>query len=338
PAAMASALKALDIIEREPWSLIAGALLWGAIAATSLAGLANGGWAIVVARIGGPEFAAQWTAALTAPLVEESLKVAGVIFIYLIARNEMDDLLDGFVYGAVIGLGFAVVEDVFYFMAVFGGQPAEVLTGFFVRVIASGLYGHILYTALAGMGVAYFVSRRGRFPLWRRFAVAAGLFAVAAFAHFIWNSPWFDLFPRPPWEGAEWLVIPLAAAVKGVPFLVFVALLVWLAHRRERRCLRIVMATEIGGVAITQQEYETLEHPLKRWRVRREIGRRVGPRARKLMKRLQRGQIELAMVRTRVDSPEDPALATQRGYCRSLRDALLAIPGTGVADPDAWVG
>ena len=142
----------LDLYEREPLSLVLGALLWGAVAATTLSGFANDGWGLVVARVGGPEFAARWTAALTAPFVEETLKGLGVVMIYLIAPDEFDDMMDGFVYGAVCGLGFAVVEDVFYFMGVFGGHPNGVLQGFFVRVVASGLYSHVLVHGARGHG------------------------------------------------------------------------------------------------------------------------------------------------------------------------------------------
>ena len=35
-----------------------------------------------VARVGGPEFAASWTAALTAPFVEEILKALGIVLIW----------------------------------------------------------------------------------------------------------------------------------------------------------------------------------------------------------------------------------------------------------------
>ncbi|RPJ12750.1 MAG: protease PrsW [Actinobacteria bacterium] len=159
------AIYLLDLYEREPMSLVLGALVWGAVAATVLSGIANEGWGLVVARVGGPVFAAEWTAALTAPFVEETLKLSGVVLIYLIARDEMDDVMDGFVYGAMVGLGFALVEDVFYFIAIFGGTPGGVLAGFYVRVVSSGLYGHVLYTGLSGMGVAYFVSRRGEVPV-----------------------------------------------------------------------------------------------------------------------------------------------------------------------------
>ena len=78
----------LDLYEREPTSLLVGALVWGGVAATTLAGVANGGWGLVVADLGGPAFAAKWTAALTAPFVEETLKGLGVVLIYLIARGE----------------------------------------------------------------------------------------------------------------------------------------------------------------------------------------------------------------------------------------------------------
>ena len=64
----------LDLYEREPPACSVAAFVWGAVAATTLAGFGNGGWGLVVARLGGPEFAARWTAALTAPFVEEIVK------------------------------------------------------------------------------------------------------------------------------------------------------------------------------------------------------------------------------------------------------------------------
>ncbi|HEV8564373.1 MAG TPA: PrsW family intramembrane metalloprotease [Actinomycetota bacterium] len=322
----------LDLYEREPPSLLLGALLWGAIAATTLSGFANVGWGLVVARVGGPEFAARWTAALTAPFVEEILKGLGVVMIYLIARSELDDVMDGFVYGALCGLGFAVVEDVFYFVGVFGGTTQQVLRGFFLRVVASGLYSHVLYTGLVGMGVGYYVSRREHVPRAKRVAVAGGLAALAVFGHFLWNSPLLDLFPAPPWTGAEWVLIPLAAAVKGLPLLGFVAAAVVLARRREERWLRQALADEVGTIGVSPEELATLAEPRRRRAARREMRARAGDRAASLLGRLQREQVNLAMVRSRVAVPDDPVLLAQRDYCRSLRDALQAMPGAAPAE------
>jgi RsiW-degrading membrane proteinase PrsW (M82 family) len=325
----------LDLYEREPLSLVIGALVWGAVAATTLAGFANDGWGLVIARVGGPEFAARWTAALTAPFVEEILKGCGVVLIYLIAPDEIDDMMDGFVYGAVCGLGFAVVEDVFYFMGVFGGHPADVLQGFFVRVVASGLYSHVLYTGLVGMGIGYFVSRRERRPLGRRIAVVAGLAAAAVIGHFLWNSPFLDLFPARPWTGADWLMIPVATGVKGLPLLGCVGLAVVLARRQERAWLRGALASEIGAVGVSVGELAILERPARRREAVRIMRRRAGTRAAGLLRRLQREQVNLAMIRSKVAEADDPALLEQRAYCGSLRDSLRAIPGAAPADAEA---
>jgi protease PrsW len=314
----------VDAYEREPLSLVFGALLWGAVAATSLAGLANHDWGAVVARLLGPDVASRWTAALTAPFVEETLKAVGVVLVYLIARSEVDDLMDGFVYGAMVGLGFAVVENVFYFVAQFGGQPAGVVGGFFVRVLASGLYGHVLYTGLSGMGIAWFVTRTDQ-RLGRRLLVAGGLCLLAVLGHFLWNSPLLTLYPTGELTPVEALVaIPLAAAVKGLPFLAVVVLLVALARRQERRWLRAAAAAEVGGPALRADELEILERPRRRRHARRALRRRAGRRAAALLKRLQHQQLRLAMLRTRVSDDDAPDLVAQRQRIAQTRLALQA--------------
>jgi RsiW-degrading membrane proteinase PrsW (M82 family) len=325
------AIYLLDLYEREPMSLVLGSLVWGAVAATALSGIANEGWGLVVARLGGPVFAAQWTSALTAPFVEETLKAAGIVLIYLIARDEMDDVMDGFVYGAMCGLGFAIVEDVFYFVAIFGGSPGGVLAGFYVRVVSSGLYGHVLYTGLTGIGIAYFVSRRDEASLSKRLLVAGGLFGTAVFGHFLWNSPLLNFFPGSVKGPSDWLAIPLAAAVKGVPLLVFVVVLVRLAHRRERMWLELALQQEVDSAALTPSELRVLLDRGARRRSRREMRDRAGEQAQRLLKRLQREQINLAMVRTRAHGQETRELVAQRELCKSLREALAAVPGAASA-------
>jgi hypothetical protein len=225
-----------------------------------------------------------------------------------------------------VGLGFAVIENVFYFIAVFGGETEGVLVGFFLRVIASGLYGHVLYTGLSGMGIAYFTTRRGEASVGKRLGVAIGLFVIAMLAHFLWNSPLMDFFPQPPLEGAEFGQVLFATAVKGVPFLAFVVLMVRLARRREHRWLQAALAGEVGKEGIHPEELAVLESPRERRRARREIAGRAGRAASDLLNRLQKQQVNLAMVATRVDGAH-PDLLRQRAYCKALRDALDAMPG-----------
>lgn len=329
----------LDLYEREPVPLLVAAFVWGAVAATTLSAIGNAGWSLVVARLGGPELATRWSAAITAPVVEETLKGIGIVLIVLIAREEIDDRMDGFVYGALCGLGFAVVEDVFYFLAVFGGDVSGVLEGFFVRVIASGLYSHVLYTGLVGMAIGVVATRRDDRPLRARLRSAIPLVAAAVIGHFLWNSPILDLFPAHPWEGAEWVLIPIATAVKGLPLLLFVALAIRLAHRRERRWLRGALEAELDDAAVTPEELASLESVHGRRRARRRMGRRAGDRAARLLGRLQREQVNLAMIRSKVATDDDPALLRQRALCRAIRAALEAIPGaSGPAEPSRVPG
>jgi RsiW-degrading membrane proteinase PrsW (M82 family) len=320
----------LDLYEREPISLAIGAFLWGALAATALS-LDAAGWDQLVARVLGQDAAARWGPAITAPLIEEILTAAGVVLICLIGRDEVDDVMDGFVYGALCGLGFAVVEDVLYFMAAFGGSPGGVLEGFYVRVVSSGLYGHVLYTGLTGMGIGYVVSRREDVPLGRRLLVGGGLFLAAVVGHAIWNAPVLDLAPTPPYGTIDRLLLPVDLAIKGLPLLVFVVLGVTLARDRERRWLDRSLGPEIGGEGISAEEFEVLRSPKLRRRAHADMRRRAGRRAARLEARLQREQVNLAMIVSRAGAPDDPAVVRQRGYCRSLRDALEAIPGAAPA-------
>src|ERR1035437_7252904 len=132
-----------------------GALLWGGVVATSFAGFANEAWLSVLGKVA-PDLAAPWGAAVVGPGVEETLKLIGVITLFLIASSEFDGVMDGFVYGALVGLGFTVVEDVTYFIQAAalapGGvsQSAPAWDTFLIRARGGALYGHVLFTGLTG--------------------------------------------------------------------------------------------------------------------------------------------------------------------------------------------
>ena len=306
----------LDLYEREPRSLLIGAFLWGSLVALMFSGLGNDAWGVVVAKLFGAEFASQWSAALTAPVIEETYKYLGVVVLYLIARAEFDDLIDGFVYGALIGLGFAVAEDVYYFIFVFGGDVPSVIQGFWIRVVASGLYGHVTFTGIAGIGFAYFVTRRLDQPLSRRLLIAVGLLLMAIAAHFIWNSPVLDD-----------LDIVLYGAFKGLPFLIGLIVLLYLARRREHAGLAEVLGSEVGRPGLLAPELALLRDPRTRRANRRRVRQAAGPEAERLFNQLQKEQTKLALVASSVDSADDARVHAQRAVCQSIRGRLWQLPG-----------
>jgi hypothetical protein len=95
--------------------------------------------------------------------------------------------------------------------------------------------------------------------------------------------------------------------------------------------LETALRSEVDTPWLSEIELRVLLDPSVRRRSRREMRARAGEAAEHLLKRLQKEQVNLAMIRTRVASDDDPALVRQRALCGSLRDALLSMPGAALA-------
>lgn len=95
--------------------------------------------------------------AVVAPVVEEGLKFC-VVFFFVYNMSEFDEPIDGIVYAAAAGLGFATIENIFY--VVEGGLPVAVIRG-----IVS-VPGHVIFSCIWGfaLGIAKFrpKAERGR--------------------------------------------------------------------------------------------------------------------------------------------------------------------------------
>jgi len=323
----------LDLFEREPRLVLLAALLWGGVIATSLAGYANGAWLSIMSKVAPLDFTAQWGAAVVAPGVEETLKLMGIITLFLIVPDEFDGAMDGFVYGAMIGLGFTVVEDVSYFInaaVAFGtasDQIGPVIDMFIIRVIAGGLYTHVLFTGVAGIGFAYFAKHRHA-PAIRRWIVLVGCVGAGVVAHVVWNSPWMqtilELEPGAT-EPSAWQWIQYGV-VKGMPFLMLLVVLLLFATRSEERSFRAIMAGEADSSVITESEIRALRSLLSRRSARAAAARLRGRRASQLTGQLQAAQIDYALIRSSLESMADPALDAQRLRIRELRRQIEALP------------
>ena len=324
------AIYLLDIFEREPLSLLAAAFVWGAVVATALAEPTNTAMFEVVFKLFGANTVQQWGAAVSGPPIEETLKYCGIVLIYLIARNEIDDLFDGFIYGALIGLGFATVENVQYFIRAAAGAGAggneigAVFNLYLLRVIFSGPYMHVLWTGLSGIGLAYAVTRTD-LPRQRRILGAAGMFAAGVSAHFLWNSPFLNSLlagnPGP-------LQMILFGLIKGLPFLGFLVILVYLSQRREARWFEGAVAGEVQTGVLTADDVADITDLRRRWSSRRQANTLYGPAAAKLVARLQQEETTLAMIRARVTEENAPDLVRQRDVIRDLKAQLATARAT----------
>ena len=322
----------LDLFEREPNQMLVAALLWGGIIATSLAAQANGAWLSIMSKVAPLDMTAQWGPAIVGPGVEETLKLMGVVTLFLIVPAEFDGVMDGFVYGALVGLGFTVVEDVSYFIhaavAVGGAadQMGPVIDTFLIRVVGGGLYSHVLFTGITGIGFAYLVTRPRAARTKGLLGFGACLIAGVA-AHATWNSPWMqsvlDTAGADKPSTLQWIEY---GALKGLPFLILLILLVLFATRSEEKNFQAIVAGEPDPMVITEPEITSLRSLIARRSARSAAGRIRGSMGSKLTGQLQAAQIEYAMIRSRVDSTTDPALDAQRLKIRGIREQLGAVP------------
>ncbi|MDS0476625.1 PrsW family glutamic-type intramembrane protease [Natrinema sp. 1APR25-10V2] len=168
-----------DITTSEPLSLLVVTFLLSVLFATfaavvnsvSSALLGIGGTALFFYLIVGP--------------VEETVKLLAV-YVFAYQKKSFDAVIDGAVYGAVAGLGFAAIENALYISRVIGEASPEAN----ILVTASGIAtvralagpGHVIYSAIAGyyLGLAKFNPDNAG-PI-----VLKGLL-VAAFVHGTYN-------------------------------------------------------------------------------------------------------------------------------------------------------
>ena len=158
----------LDRYEKEPLWLLSIAFFWGAVPTIILSILAQLFVAPPLeAALGHSIFYPLANLSLVAPLTEETFKALMLLAIFVLYRDEFNGVTDGILYGALIGFGFSVVEDVFYLMRSLLGDGGWAEWGMTValRVGLSNL-NHSLFTACVGVGFGLARSTARRRQRW----------------------------------------------------------------------------------------------------------------------------------------------------------------------------
>lgn len=209
-----------DRYEREPlWAVLLSAC-WGALPAVFLSCLLESAAGPALTALLGPREGAFLSAVLLAPPVEEAAKATALVLVVLLYAREFDDVLDGLVYGAAVGVGFSFVEDFVYFAgAVHEGGAGLGAVVFAMRNLGFML-NHSLFTALTGIGFGL-ARVNARNPLALLFFPPMG-FAAAVGLHTLHNffsslaAPGVVLALAIHWAGGLGLagLIPLLWAVE----------------------------------------------------------------------------------------------------------------------------
>jgi hypothetical protein len=242
-------------------------------------------------------------------------------------------MVDGMVYGAMVGLGYQVMENISYAASAVqtagaGDRIEPVLGTFIVRGVLAGPWSHTVFTALAGAGIGYAVVRVDRSPA-VRVGFAALCLGGAWLCHFGWNSPLLT-------DGFG-LGTPgqlLALLVKGGPVLALALVLAHTARVREGRYYANLLSTLADPRIVTPAELRAISALGGRATMRRVAYARAGAAGDRAARRLQDSQARLAVELSRgpaEDGGLTPAAAAHAREVRRARHDLAAL-GLGPVD------
>lgn len=221
----------LDRYEKEPLWLIGVAFLWGALPAIGLALLGE--------LVLGPQLSRDLARWGLAPAIEELAKGLALIGLFLFARDEFDGPIDGIVYGALVGFGFSMTENIFDYLR----SAPDLATHFWVRGVFLGL-NHAFFTSMPGLALG--AVRYQRDKALKALAFAGGLslaFLFHALNNFVGLDSVVGVF-------FAWLI-----QSGGVIVMLAVAVLAW---RNERRWLESELGDEVREGVLTARDYDEI--------------------------------------------------------------------------------
>jgi protease PrsW len=321
----------LDRLEPEPRALLA--VLFGAGAGvaviTALLGRALNTGVITTpdldphASVAVPVSAG---AAIGGALVAETLN--GLVLLALLAsrRTEIDGVEDGVVYGSMVGLGFALVANVYAYAVAWNSGARAVADEFASR----GIFGPVfqaLFAILFGLAIAYAAARpasAGRYLV----IIASWVAAVALDA--LWNHS--------VREGGVSLAVTYVILL-AVLLAVFVAVVA--DRRRVVRMITLFLPDFEHPEVVT--EHDILMLASLRWR---RLGRQwarlnIGVVGRRAMAQYQLAATELAMACHRKSLGQtSPAVYTKHrdDSLTLMRDAAAIVRGREHLYPPPWLG
>jgi RsiW-degrading membrane proteinase PrsW (M82 family) len=236
----------IDRYESEPLWMLATAFFWGAVVAVFIAFIFNTSISIMAAvATHNREIGENIGAVISAPIVEESAKALILLILFLWKRDEFDGIVDGVVYAGMVGLGFAMTENVLYYgRALQGGTDA--LTFVFILRGMAAPFSHPLFTSMTGIGLGW--SRQSNHGFIKVVAPVLG-FMLAVLLHATWNG-------SATYGGAAGFF----AAYFGIMGPAFIATLmvIFFSLRREGRIVRQFLYPDFQNGFFDPQEYEKL--------------------------------------------------------------------------------
>lgn len=241
----------LDRYEKEPIALLGATFFWGMVIAGGGAFIINTAFGIGIYIFTGSEGTAEMgTTSIVAPVVEEIFKGLAVAIVFFIFYKEFDSILDGIIYGGMVGLGFAATENTIYIYRngyLDGGWGGLFLLAF-IRVILVG-WMHAFFTAFTGIGFA--VARTNKSILVKFIAPLVGL-GIAISVHAFHNT----------FGGLVGGLGGLAAGtfIDWIGWAFMLGFIIWMINH-ERNIVKKQLEEEVYAGLISQAQYQNAISP-----------------------------------------------------------------------------
>jgi len=258
----------LDRNEPEPLYLVVAAFVWGAVFATGYSLVFNTTFGVAAGTlVGDAAIANQLTASFSAPFIEELTKGSAVLLIFMLFRHEFDNVLDGMLYGALVGLGFAWLENILYYVqAGETGGVTDMMKLAYLRGMLNGVSSHVSYSGLTGMGFGLVRVLRKGYLRWLLIPLFWGL---AMFAHFLWNTFVSPIVYATGGESEVMVLLvslPIAVVVLQSPFMLILFITGLVSWVQESRVIRRYLETEPAHI-LTQADIRWLVPARRRFLV-----------------------------------------------------------------------
>jgi RsiW-degrading membrane proteinase PrsW (M82 family) len=169
----------MDKYEPEPLKFVISHFLWGAFGAIIFAVLGSSAIEWLLDIYLGQNYYPLLMTIITAPVLEEITK--GIYFRKSYSDKRMDNITDGLVYGAAIGLGFGMTENFFYYIT-YGDTFSEWFGLVLIRTCFSALM-HCISTGIFGAILGYLKFSTVKY---KRIIITAGI-SLSIFIHAVWN-------------------------------------------------------------------------------------------------------------------------------------------------------
>ena len=300
----------IDRYEHEPWFLRIAAFLWGAIIAIPPALFIERRVDGMLTNLLGPNTSDVVRSALqglNAGITEETIKGLGLLLLFFILRDEFDNITDGIVYAALIGAGFAMVENFRYFAVDFRQFPVFLI----VYRIVLGWLGHSTFLACFGAALGYVRHTRVR---WRQVVIPLAGYLIAVGLHSFFDFVTFQasvaLNANPGNSYVSFLSLIALIGDYIPPFLAQMFLLYILikALAHEAAVIREFLAVEVSDGVVKVDEYALLQNSFQRTRTERRVWRQSGYRQWLRVKALYQTEIGLAFRKWHVSMGDKPKL------------------------------